>query len=397
MDIFSDAHRRDPYPLYARIRKVGPVLRVPPPFDAWMVCDYDGVKRVLNDHDSFSSRVPAPDRWFLFQDPPRHTPFRALASGGFNHRMTCDLEPFVRVLSRSLLDNVLHRGELDVAGDFAIPLAMGVISRILGIPVADWPAVRAWSDTILKISYSRGNGDEARAVLGDFASATAAMSDYLTPLIAERRQQPRNDLLSQLATGDVCGLPLQQDDIVGFFQLLIVGGQETTANLICNALLSLLEHPHQLALLRRDMGLLPSAIEETLRYRSPVQWMMRTPTRELQFGGHTLAPGQLVLAVIGAANRDAAQFDRPDEFDIRRNPNPHLAFGRGIHLCVGAALARMEARIALGDLLERCPQLERAGDQPWEPRRALHVYGPSRLRVRFRAVRATRDAADGSR
>lgn len=386
MDIFSDDHRRDPYPLYARMRGADGVFKVPPPFDAWMICDYDGVKRVLQDHASFSSRVPAPDHWFIFEDPPTHTPLRALISNALTQRVTSELEPLVRELSRSLLDQVVHRGDLDLASDFAIPLATNVIAHVMGVPTADWPRFRSWSDTILKISYARGSNDEARAVLGEFATVTSAMNDYVTAVIAERRRSPQDDVLSRLAAAELRGQRLAPEAIVGFFQLLIVAGQETTANLINNAILCLLDHPSQLALLRHNPRLIASAIEETLRYRSPVQWMMRTPRRAVEVGGHTLSPGQLVLAVIGSANRDSQRFVGADAFDITRQPNPHLAFGHGIHFCVGAALARMEARIGLSALLERFPDLERADDQPWEPRRALHVHGPTRLHLRFRPV-----------
>jgi cytochrome P450 len=167
----------------------------------------------------------------------------------------------------------------------------------------------------------------------------------------------------------------------------VSAGQETTSNLINNAVLCLLEHPDQLARLRQAPELLPSAIEEVLRYRSPVQWMMRTPRRDLEIGGQAIPAGKLVLAVIGSANRDPRQFPDPGRFDIGRDPNPHIAFGHGIHFCLGAALARMEAKVALADLLERFQSFELATDEPWEPRQALHVHGPTRLPIRFEASR----------
>jgi cytochrome P450 len=386
MNIFSDENRRNPYPLYARMRATAPVFKVPPPFDAWMIFDYDGVKRVTGDHESFSSRVRAPGNWFIFQDPPIHTKLRALISKAFTPRMITNLEPLIRELSRSLLDQVADRGEMDLAGDFAVPLPMKVIAQMIGIPDADWPKFRAWSDSILKISYARGGDDEARRVMKEFAEVSDEMNEYLTTMIAGRHRSPTDDLLGRLIAAEVDGQRLEQHEILGFFQLLVVGGQETTANLINNAILSLLENPNQFTLLEADMKLLPSAIEETLRYRAPVQWVMRTPVREIQLSGQTLLPGQLILAVIGSANRDTQQFERAEEFDITRDPNPHVAFGQGIHFCLGAALARMEARIALSDLLQRLHGLERVSDEPWEPRKALNVHGPSRLPLRFRAA-----------
>lgn len=384
VDIFSDENRRNPWPLYARMRSTAPVIRVPPPFDAWLVFDYDGVRRVLSDAESFSSRVPAPPNWFIFEDAPRHTRLRALISKAFTPRVIAGFEPFIREVSRSLLDLVVDRGEMDLAGEFAVPLAMKVIARMMGIPDSDWPRFRVWSDSILKISYSRGADDEAKRVMIEFAGVTEAMSEYLTTI--ERR--PRgDDLLSQLLSSEVDGLRLTHDEILGFFQLLVVAGQETTANLISNAVLLFLENPVQLGMLRNNPQLLPLAIEETLRCRAPVQWVMRTPTREVRLGVETLSPRELVLPMIGSANRDSKQFARSEEFDITRDPNPHLAFGHGAHFCLGAALARMEARIALGDLLERTRELERGDDEPWEPRKALNVHGPARLAVRFRPTR----------
>jgi cytochrome P450 len=384
MDIFSDDNRRNPYPLYAEMRSMTPVFKVPPPFDAWMIFDYDGVNRALTDHESFSSCVPAPADWLVFRDPPRHTKLRALIAKAFTPRMITSLEPLIRELSHSLLDQIIDCGAMDLASDFAVPLPMKVIAQMIGIPGADWPKFRAWSDSILQTSYARGGDDEAKRVMKEFAGVSVAMNEYLTTAIAERSQSPRDDLLSQFIAAEVDGQRLTHDEILGFFQLLIVGGQETTANLITNAILSLLENPSQLALLRANMQLLPSAIEESLRYRAPVQWVMRTPTRDIQLSGQTLSPGQLILAVIGSANRDPKHFERTEEFDITRDPNPHIAFGHGIHFCLGSALARMEARIALSTLLERLTDLERVSNEPWEPRKALHVHGPTHLSIRFR-------------
>ena len=384
MDISSDEYRRDPYRVYAELRSRAPVYKVPPPFDAWMILDYDGVNRALNDHEAFRNRVPAPPNWFIFQDPPAHTRLRALVSKAFTPRIISTIEPFIRELSHSLLGQVLGRGQMDVATDFAVPLAMRIIARMIGIPGEDWPKFRAWSDSILKISYARGADDEARRVMKEFADVGAEMNEYLTTLIAGRRQSPRDDLLTHLISAEIDGQRLTQPEILGFFQLLVVAGQETTANLINNAVLSLLEHPGQLALLRSNLRLLDSAIEETLRYRAPFQWVMRTPARAIQMGGENLLPGQLILAVIGSANRDSKYFDQAEEFDITRHPNPHLSFGHGVHFCIGSALARMEARIALHDLLSNLAEIEMAGNEPWEPRRALQVYGPTRLPIRFR-------------
>ena len=381
--MFSDEMRRDPYAMYERMRSASPVLRVPPPFDAWLIFDYEGVKRALSEPDVFSSRVPAPPNWFTFFDPPRHTKLRALIMRAFSPRVVANLEPLIVELSRQLLNNAIERGEMDLAADYSVPLPMKVIAHMIGIPGADWLRFKGWSDAILKLSYARSGGPDAQQAHAQFTAVTAEMSDYLADMIAQRRAGPADDLLTRLIGAEVDGDCLTHQEILGFFQLLVVGGQETTANLINNAVLCFVEDPDSLARLRERMDLLPSAIEEVLRYRSPVQWLMRTPTRDVEVHGQVIPARKLVLAMIGSANRDPRQFSDPGRFDITRHPNPHLAFGYGIHFCLGAALSRMEARIALTDLLGRLTEIELASDEPWQPRKALHVHGPSRLPIRF--------------
>jgi cytochrome P450 len=383
MDLFSDEMRRNPYPAYDHLRDSAPVLRVPPPFDAWMIFDYEGVKRILSDHETFSSQVPAPKNWFIFSDPPRHTKLRALITRAFTPRSVADLEPRIRELSRALLDPLTERGEMDLATEYAAPLPMMVIAEMIGIPSAEWTRFRRWSDAILTLSFTRSGDEESGRAFAEFTAVTAEMDAYLTEEIRRRRAIPQEDLLTRLVLAEVDGERLSQAEILGFFQLLVVGGQETTANLINNAVLCFVEHPDQLARLRASMELLPSAIEEVLRFRSPLQWMMRTPRRQVDLHGQVIPAGQLVLPMIGSANRDPRQFPAAGRFDITRDPNPQLAFGHGIHFCLGASLARLEARVALSDLLERLKEFHLASEAPWEPRRALNVHGPSRLPLRF--------------
>ena len=383
IDFFSDAVRRDPFGLYAKMRNGSPVFHVPPPFDGWLVFDYKGVQRVLTEQELFSSRVPAPPNWFLFQDPPTHTKMRGLISRAFTPRLVADLEPRIRQLSKTLLDRVIDKGRMDLALDYAVPLPMQVISGMIGIPTADWPLFKAWSDGILRLSYSRSGGPEAEQSKKGFTSITAEMSGYLSGLSAERRARPQEDLLTGLLTAELEGERLAHEEILGFLQLLIVGGQETTTNLINNAILCLTENPAQLARLQKDPGLLPLAIEEVLRHRSPLQWVMRTPRKDVEMHGQVIPAGKLVLPMIGSANRDESQFANADAFDITRNPNPHIAFGHGIHACLGAALARLETRIALPDLLGRLKNLHVECAGAWEPRQALHVHGPAKLPITF--------------
>lgn len=422
LDLFSDDTRRNPFPLYDHLRAACPVM-LEPNSGVWMIFDYAGVKRAFDDTENFASDTgsvgahPAP-AWLIFTDPPRHTRLRAIISQAFTPRMVAAMEERIRGLSRELLDRAIANCGagvspaetcgagvspaatidedavgtatpqiIDLAAEYSVPLPMRVIADMIGIPDADWPRYTRWSDAILKLSYTvRGMSpgkEAARQSNEEFAAVTAEMADYLADLIGERRARPKDDLVSRLVAAEVDGQRLSPDEVLAFFQLLIVGGQETTTNLINNAVLSLWENPEQLALLRRSPELLPSAIEETLRYRSPFQLLFRGTRRQVEMHGQTIPPGKLLFLMVGSANRDPKQFRDPHRYNITRDPNPHLAFGHGIHFCLGAPLSRLEARIALTDLLNRLPDLELAGDGNWQPRPALHVYGPLKLPVRF--------------
>jgi len=386
-DLFSDDVRRNPYPVYAQLRQRSPLFHVPPPFDGWVLLDYDTAKWALSDHEAFSSRVPAPRNWFIFTDPPLHTRLRGLISRAFTPRIIAGLESRIREISREFLHASLSRGEIDVATELAIPLAMKVIATMIGIPEADWARYRHWSDVILQLSYTRSDSGKAQKALSDFAGVTAEMSGYLAQMIGHRSAEPRNDLLTRLVEAEFDGERLSHEEILGFVQLLIVAGQETSSDLISNAVLCLLEYPQELAKLRTHPELLPSAIEEVLRFRAPLQWMMRTPRNPIEVHGQTIPPGALVLPMIGAANRDPGKFPNPETFDITRDPNPHLAFGHGVHFCIGAALSRLEAKVVVSELLGLFATFELATSEPLKPRSALHVHGPMHLPIRFHAAR----------
>ena len=323
--------------------------------------------------------------WLLFIDPPRHTQLRAIISRAFTPRSVSALEPRIRELSRALLAPLVARGEMDLVTDFATPLPMMVIAEMLGVAIDDWPRLKAWSDAIVNLATTI-TGDEAasRAASRAFDVAEGEMQRYLSARLAERRAAPRDDLLTRLVEAEVDGQRLGDPELLRFFQLLLAAGTETTTNLIDNAVLALIEHPGELARLRRGPELLPSAIEEVLRFRSPGQIMFRAARRDVEVAGQVIPAGKLVMAVIGAANRDPRRFEDAARFDIGRDPNPHLAFGHGVHFCLGAPLSRLEARVALADLLARVDDLRLVGDEPWEPRQAFHVHGPLRLPIRFR-------------
>ena len=386
IDFSSPDLRRNPFPFYAQVRDATPVLH-DSATDAWLIFDYSGVKQVLVDPDLFSSSMSYAGRgnpdWIIFMDPPRHAKLRGLLSHAFTLRAMSNLEQRIRALSCELLDEVIDRGEMDLVADYATPLPMMVIAEMIGIPATEWARFRAWSDVILRLSHTLGAGPSASAAVMDYAVVNAEMTLYLQTVIDQRRSLPRNDLLSRLVHAEVDGERLSDDEIEGFIELLIVAGQETTSNLISNAVLSFSQFPGELRRLIRSWDLLPGAIEEILRYRSPVQWVFRSTLASVTMHGQVIPAGKLVLPLIGSANRDPQHFPQPDRFDITRNPNAHLAFGHGVHFCIGAALARLEARVALHDLYSRLGRLEVVGTEPWKPRDALHVLGPSRLLVRF--------------
>jgi cytochrome P450 len=396
MNLASDDMRRDPFPVYEHMRSASPVLHVPP-LDLWMIFDHDGAKRALHDHDVFGSSMEPTGRssldWFIFFDPPRHTKLRGLIMRAFTPRVVAELEPRIRALASELLDRTIERGQMDLVEDFGAPLPMMVIADMLGIPPADRQQLVRWGEVILGLSMDLVGGEEGARAVSAYGAVTAEMAAYLAGLVAERRVAPKDDLLTRLVQAEVDGDRLTDQEMLGFFQLLLVAGSETTTNLIDNAILCFLDHPDQLARLRAEPALLPSAIEEVLRYRSPVQAMFRVTRRDIELRGQRIPAGKLVLPMIGAANRDPAQFRDPGRFDIARDPNPHIAFGHGIHFCVGAPLARLEARVALTELLARAQGIELAGDHTWEPRKALHVHGPARLPIRFQpGPRATAPA-----
>ncbi|HVV43816.1 MAG TPA: cytochrome P450, partial [Bryobacteraceae bacterium] len=224
------------------MRAASPVLRVPSPFDGWMIFDYEGVRRALTDVETFSSAVPAP-QWFIFFDPPLHTKLRGLISRAFTPGVVAGQESRIREISRTLLDAYEDRGSIDLATEYSVPLAMRVISGMIGIPESEWARFRAWSDIIMRLSFSRSGGEEAERAKADYRATTAEMAVWIGEMIAERLRDPQADLLTRLVEAEVDGQRLSSTDILGFVQLLIAGGQETTANLINNMMLALMENP----------------------------------------------------------------------------------------------------------------------------------------------------------
>lgn len=390
--MFSPELQRNPFPMYQMMRESQPVMYVEP-MKVWMVFRYDDVRTVLSDHARFSSQLgrgrgpggaPPPNSSvagsLIVNDPPRHTQLRGLINRAFTPRTVTAMKPRIEAIAAELLDAVADTGRLDLVGDFAYPLPVIVIAEMLGIPAADRAKFKLWSDEVVASADTIFGGEASQARETD-----QEMYAYFRAIIAERRQQPREDLISMLLAAETDGEKLSEADVLSFCWLLLVAGNETTTHLIANAVLTLLEHPESLARVQADPALLPSAIEEALRFRSPVQFMFRTTTVDVELGGQTIPANSFVVASIGSANRDEAQFGEPERFDITRDPNPHIAFGLGVHFCLGAPLARLEARVALEAILGRLPGLHRVDDAELEPARGFIIHGVKSLPLAFGA------------
>ena len=382
---FSDDVRRDPFPWYDQVRSASPVL-----CDArtgtWMLFDYASVKRAMDDHATFSSRVTHPGgrapEWLVFLDPPRHTRLRAIVSRAFTPRAISALSPRIEAISTELLDSLRHRDEIDLVADYAEPLPVRVIAEMIGMPAEEQATFAGWSRAIVNLSYAITGGESGARAVREYVAVKDDIVRYLAGMIAERRASPTDDLLSTIVCSEVDGERLSGEEIVGFFQLLLSAATETTTNLIANAMLCFMDHPDQRARIRANPEAIGMAIEEVVRFRSPGQIMFRQTTRDVTLHGRTIPADRFVLLMIGSANRDPACFADADRFDVTRAPNPHIAFGHGIHACLGAALARAEAGVALPQLLSRLRRFGPATSEPWAPREALHVHGPSALPLR---------------
>lgn len=376
----------DPFPWYARMRERQPVA-LDTTRRACDVFGYDGVQRVLSDYAVFSSERGRGGEHgnplgasIISLDPPRHRQLRSLVTQAFTPRTIARLEPRIAEITTALLDAVAARGEMDIIGDLAYPLPVIVIAELLGIPISDRERFKLWSDAIVQGAHSEAGA----AVMTTFGpNWYGEMVQYFLRMIELRRHEPRDDLISGLIAAQVEGESLTTQELLGFCILLLIAGNETTTNLIGNAVLCFEDFPEAVDRLRAAPDLLPSAIEEVLRYRSPVQSMFRVSTQAVALDGTTIPADTWVTAWIGSANRDPAQFPDPDRFDITRSPNRHLAFGYGIHFCLGAPLARLEARVALGALLSRFDHIRRVPGVQLEPLAGNIVYGVRRLPVTF--------------
>ncbi|TMQ19615.1 MAG: cytochrome P450 [Candidatus Rokuibacteriota bacterium] len=381
----------DPYPTYRRLRTEDPVHQNPLGF--WVLTRYEDVMATLRDARAvkepiaafvaarFGAAVPAIGFSMLDRDPPDHTRLRGLVSKAFTPKMVERLRPEVQAIVDGLLDGVEGAGTMDLIEQFAYPLPVTVICQMLGVPVEDRERFKQWGLDIARGLDAIMLPPDSEVARRSVASRHA-LTGYFRELIAERRTTPRADVLSDLIAAEEAGDRLSEPELLATCILLLIAGHETTVNLIGNGTLALLRHPDQLRLLRERPGLIGSAVEELLRFDGPVQRTARIPSEDITIDGRTILKGELVMPFIGAADRDPAQFPDPDRLDITRTDNRHVAFGLGIHFCLGAPLARVEGQIAINTLLRRMPRLALATERPVF-RQSLTLRGLESLQVRF--------------
>jgi cytochrome P450 len=390
----------DPYPLYRRLREHDPV-HWDTFLHAWVVTSYAGSVTVLRDFSA--DRTPAPEqvkalglaslepiaqvmaKQMLFMDAPTHTRLRKLCSTAFTPRRVDAMRSHIQDITERLLDDVVARGRMDVIADFANPLPAIVTAELLGVPTSDHKQLKSWSaDFAEMLGNFQHNPDRAGRVLRSLQD----MTGYFRAAIRERERNPRDGLIHSLMTAEVDGARLTEEEVIANTIVTMVGGQETTTNLIGNGLLTLLKNPEQLALLRDNPSIIETAVEELLRYESPSQHTARLAPDDVMLGGKLIRKRDAVMAVMAAANRDPERFPEPDRLDLTRKDNRHLAFGWAAHFCFGAPLARMEGQIAFATLLRRLPDLKLEPAR-LEWRENLGLRGLKSLPVTFAAPGAT--------
>lgn len=367
------ARQADPYTALARLRSYDPVNETP--FGIWRLTRYDDVVRMLKevpsgvrfeDGTSFGGQAAGlslPGRFVLQQDPPNHTRLRKLMSLAFRPRATERLRARTEEIVRERLDEVLERGSMDVIADLALPVPSTVICEMMGVPAADRPKFTEWTSAATHLLAALLSDPD---VVARGVEAANKLAEYFTALIAERRSDLRDDILSDLIRAEEEGDRLGGDELLSQCIGLLIAGFETTIGLIGNGVHALLSHPDQLAALHDDPGLIGSAVEECLRYDGPILLTIRITREDTAFGDKVIPANKPVMCMLGAANHDPARFPDPDRFDIRRQDNAHLAFGGGAHFCLGAHLARMETQVAIGGLVGRLRGLELdGGEREW--------------------------------
>lgn len=342
--------------------------------NVWNVYRYNRLKEIFADHDHFSSDAMTEEKEpiefsILRIDPPKHRQLRTLVTTAFTPRSIEEMIPRIESVTHELLDKAAQEGRMDAVRDFTGPLPVIIIAEMLGIPASDHEQFREWSDALVSNDYER------------YVNCQKEMSVYFEAIAEERRHNPQDDLITRLVHATADGEPLSSIELIGFCILLLVAGNETTTNLLSSALLCFDSDREAWRDIREDRSLLPGAIEEVLRYASPIQVMERRIKEDVEVDGQLLKAGQYILLWIGSANHDESVFDQPSVFNIRRHPNPHVAFGHGIHFCLGSQLARLEAKIALNAMLDRFPNYRRDHSHRLERIDSQLVFGVKSLPI----------------
>ena len=397
IDFLDPQILRNPHPALAQLRESAPlyhVQHVEMGARPWLVTRYEDAISILSNDRLTKDRLRLPgsgdkrdmmaqaamsiNRHMLTVDPPDHTRLRSLIHKAFTPRMIRELEGRIQEISDTLIDDLLKQEQADLIADFAVPLPVTVIAELLGIPMADQEKFRYWSQVIVLEGLANSNPDKVAAAALEFIM-------YFHQMFDERRENPRDDLISALVQVEEAGEKLDQQELISMVFLLLVAGHETTVNLIGNGMLALLQHPDQMEKLRQNPDMIKTAIEEMLRYDGPVgASTMRWTLEPLEMHGQVIPAGDMILTSLLGANRDPEVFKNPDEFDITRTTNKHIAFGFGIHYCVGAPLARLEGAIAINTLLRRVPNLALAADVneiDWNATLLLHGMKAMPIRV----------------
>jgi cytochrome P450 len=399
---FSDpVVRANPYPIYAELRREAPVVWNG---QNWLISRYDDIIGLLTDERVSSARAESifqvlpPDiqaelqplrhvlgSRMLLTDPPIHTRLRNLVTKAFSAQSVRAKRPRIQEICDRFIDQVIEQGEMDVITDLAVPLPGWVIADMLGVPPEDQPSFTLWSRDQVRVYDRPGTSGERIPIMRQGQASMLEMKAYLEAVIAARRAEPRDDLITYLVQAEEAGDRLSTDELVIMIIALLVGGNNSTAHLIGNAILTLARHPEALEQLRANPDLITTAVEEVLRFESPVQATSRVARDVIEVGGQTIEPGQGISLLFGSANRDERQFPDPDELDLARKPNRHLTFAHGPHFCLGSAIARAEAQIAVQTIVQRCAGLELVSDDAgWLE--GFSFRGLQQLRVRFARV-----------